>query len=281
MSIDNLSRAEDSARRIVERLQLKDAPQCALVLGSGWGAFTDGIRANATLDYAEVPFLGESRTPGHAGQLMITEFDGFSVMIFRGRRHWYEGAGWEPVLFPIRMAHAAEVTRVVLTNAAGGIREDLEPGALVLIEDHINMMGVNPLMDRDPGKPEIAFPDQSCVYDVELRNAAARAAAAEDITLRRGVYAAVSGPTYETPAEVRAIATLGADMVGMSTVPEAMWANALGMRVAGLSCVTNPAAGRTPAPLAHEDVMQAGENARPRMAALLRALIREIAERQP
>jgi purine-nucleoside phosphorylase len=197
---------------------------------------------------------------GHAGKLLATTVRGMEVFIFQGRRHWYEGDGWTPVILPIYLLHALGADTVLLTNAAGGIRNDLAPGSLMALADHVNMLGSNPLIG--PHNPNLGtrFPDQSEVYSQPLRQKLLEAGADAE-----GVYIATSGPTFETPAEIKQYRSMGADAVGMSTVPEAIVANALGLRVAGLSCICNWAAGIGGAKLTHEDVNQVAAATMPRM----------------
>jgi len=199
---------------------------------------------------------------------MLATASGLQVLVFQGRRHWYEGVGWEPIALPVYVAREMGASCLVVTNASGGIRRDLEPGRLVLITDHINAMGANPLAGpHDPfwgGR----FPDQTHVYDPELSKLLKEAAVHVGIPLTPGVYLATTGPTYETPAEVRAFETMGADVVGMSTVPEAILGNAAGMRVAGLSCVANMATGISETPLSHDDVVSAVQASQRKLATL-------------
>jgi purine-nucleoside phosphorylase len=209
---------------------------------------------------------------GHAGTLLSATVNGTEVFIFQGRRHWYEGEGWTPVILPLYLLHALGARAVLLTNAAGGIRHDLKPGSLMAIDDHINMLGSNPLIG--PHNPGLGtrFPDQSEVYDKPLREKLLKAGA--DTT---GVYIATSGPTFETPAEIKQYRSMGADAVGMSTVPEAIIANALDMQVAGLSCICNWAAGISPTKLTHEDVNRVAAEAMPRMKSTITAFLEELA----
>jgi len=251
-------------------------PTIALILGSGWGSVTDLFDLLQTVPYADIPGLGAPQTEGHEGRLLLLGVDGTRMLAFKGRRHFYEGAGWEPVAIPVRIAAGLGVSSILLTNAAGGVRSDLAPGTLMAIEDHINAMGANPLLGN-PGPPwTTRFPDQSAVYDPDLLRRLDDAAAAEGIELAHGTYLATSGPAYETPAEIRAFAALGADAVGMSTVPEAMLASAAGLRVAALSCITNTAAGLSASPLSHEEVVEETRRAAPRMRRLVATYVRRV-----
>ena len=258
-----------------------DGADWALVLGSGWGAVADAFHGERALPYADIPGLGETQVEGHSGRLVAAELAGRRLLIFQGRRHWYEGAGWEPVAFPVHFAASLGVSAIVLTNAAGGIREDLSPGDLMAIDDHINALGASPLAGPHDPFWGTRFPDLSAVYDAELRARLDRAAAALNVPLAHGVYVAAPGPAYETPAEVRMYRRLGADAVGMSTVPEAVLAHAAGLRVAGLSCITNLAAGVSAQPLSHDEVIAETRRALPRMQALLDAFFRGLAGAEP
>jgi len=243
-----------------------------IVLGSGWRDVTRGFRTLATLDYSDLPGLGATQVAGHVGQLVRAECEGGDVLVFVGRRHWYEGAGWGPIALPVALAREWGAKAVVLTNSAGGVNEGFPAGTLMAIDDHINAMGVNPLIGaHDPAWGQ-RFPDMSCVYDLELRSRLDEAARRAIVPLRHGVYLATSGPSYETPAEIRAFRALGADAVGMSTVPEAILAHSAGLRVVGLSCITNAAAGLTQS-LSHREVLERAAAAIPAMTAVLREFV--------
>lgn len=243
-------------------------PRCGLILGSGWGDMAESMERSVDIDYADIPGMGRTAVPGHAGRLSLASVDGTEMIVFCGRRHWYEGLGWTPIAVPIYIMKRIGVSAVLLTNAAGGLRPDFQPGDLMVVEDHINMLGSNPLVGPHESFWGPRFPDQANVYDPELRAALSDAAAEHAIELHHGVYLATTGPVYETPAEVRAFIALGADAVGMSTVPEAILANACGMKVAAVSCITNHAAGIAGKTLSHDDVTRAAATAMPRMRAL-------------
>jgi inosine/guanosine/xanthosine phosphorylase family protein len=224
-----------------------------------------------------IPGLGTTGVAGHAGTLALAEQDGRVLLLFMGRRHWYEGEGWAPVMLPVHVLRSLSARFLFLTNAAGGIREDLGPGTLMIIEDHINAMSTNPLTGpHDPFWGD-RFPDQSEVYDPVMRNVLDRAGKAAGEDLARGVYLAAPGPTYETPAEIRAYRRLGADAVGMSTVPEAMLGHSAGLRVCALSCISNYAAGISPGRLTHEEVTSTTQAAMPRMKAIVAEFWKELA----
>lgn len=263
----------ESATEALQKLWPKARPRCGLILGSGWGEVVADFDGE-TLPYSRIPGLGKTGVMGHAGQLLSIVVNGMEVFIFQGRRHWYEGEGWTPVILPVYLLHALGARTLLLTNAAGGIRSDLKPGSLMAIEDHINMLGSNPLIG--PHNPNLGtrFPDQTEVYDAATRDVLIKSGADA-----AGVYIATSGPTFETPAEIRQYRSIGADAVGMSTVPEAIIGNALGMQVAGLSCICNWAAGISPTKLTHEDVNRAAAEAMPRMKSTITRFLEGLAEK--
>ena len=247
-----------------------------MILGSGWGAVVDRFDIAETVDYATIPCLGSTGVQGHSGKLHLARGHGMDILVFQGRRHWYEGCGWEPVVFPAYLVSALGVPVMLLTNAAGSIRGDLEPGHLMVVDDHINAMGSNPL--AGPHNPILGprFPDQTAVYDPLLRRLFDESAADLDHPVVHGVYLATSGPTYETPAEITAFRAMGADAVGMSTVPEAMVAHASGLRVCAVSCITNMAAGIGHEHLSHEEVIATTDRTRPAMCDLLDGFLERL-----
>jgi purine-nucleoside phosphorylase len=251
-------------------------PRLALILGSGWSSAADSLEIRTRIPFADIPGLGATGVQGHTGVLLAAVFDDMQLLVFQGRRHWYEGVGWEAVALPVYLGIRFGISALVLTNAAGGIRPDLETGALMVIDDHINMLGANPLAGPHWPVWGPRFPDQTEVYDRRLRALLDRAGREMGETLPHGVYAASSGPTYETPAEVAACRALGADAVGMSTVPEAILGHAAGLRVAAVSCITNKAAGLGARALRHADVIEQADRNRTRMAGLLTAFLREF-----
>ncbi len=261
----------DSAVEAVREKWPDAKPRCGLVLGSGWGEAVADFHGSE-IPYGQIPGFGKPGVMGHAGKLLATTVGGMELLVFQGRRHWYEGEGWTPVILPIYLLHALGADTVLLTNAAGGIRDDLDPGSLMAVSDHINMLGANPL--AGPHNPNLGtrFPDQSEVYEKVLRKKLLDAGADAE-----GVYIATSGPTFETPAEIRQYRSMGADAVGMSTVPEAIVANALGMNVAGLSCICNWAAGISQTPLTHEDVNKTAAAAMPRMKSTITRFLEGLA----
>ena len=263
------------------RKQWPDArPAFGLICGSGWSDVASAFEGIGSLDYAGIPGLGATGVAGHAGKLVRARVKGKELMIFQGRRHFYEGEGWTPVALPVFLLKSLGASALVLTNAAGGVRKDLKPGDLMVIDDHINLFGTNPLIGPHNPAWGPRFPDQTSVYNPELRALAVRVAKSAGIALAHGVYLASSGPTYETPAEIRAYRSLGADAVGMSTVPEASLANAAGMKVLGISCITNYAAGISPTGLTHEEVTATTQATMPLMRTLLQSIFEEMAHAQ-
>jgi purine-nucleoside phosphorylase len=268
-------RAEAAARFLLKQTKLR--PKIALVLGSGLGAFA-GEFANATrIPYAKIPNFPRSTAIGHAGQLVIGKVDGIEVAAMQGRVHLYEGYSVKDVAFPIRVFAGMSVKAVILTNAAGGIKKEFTQGRLVVLSDHINLQGVNPLCGPNDENFGARFPDMSVAYDKRFRELALAEGRLLGIELGEGVYAALAGPSYETPAEIRYLKTIGADLVGMSTVPEVIAARHSGIRVLGISCVTNAAAGILDQPLDHNEVLQTAERVKGQFMALLRAVIPDVA----
>jgi len=248
-------------------------PSVCLVCGSGWGEIVQGLSPASSISYEKLPEIGATTVDGHQGRLWLAKPGNQEVLIFQGRRHFYEGVGWSPVIFPSLLAHQLGVRRILLTNAAGGIREDLHPGDLMVLSDHLNFMGSNPLIGEVPHPDIPRFQDQTEVYDKELRETILQVGKETGQDLKMGTYLALSGPAFETPAEISAFSKLGADAVGMSTVPEAMVANALGLKVGAISCISNLAAGKSAHPLSHEEVAETATTALPKMTKLLANLL--------
>jgi len=254
----------------------------AVVLGSGLGAFADEVENAVRIPYEEIPHFATSTVEGHAGQLVLGEAAGVPVAVQQGRFHYYEGYDMQQVMFPVRTFGVMGIKNLVLTNAAGSLNVDLPQGSLMLIRDHLNMLGVNPLRGPNDKRFGPRFPDMSEVYDPEFRAIAEEEAAGiasdrnEKNILGSGVYCALSGPTYETPAEIRMYTSLGADAVGMSTVPEAIAARHQGMRILGISCITNLAAGLSDEPINHEEVMETGALVSSVFKELLRRIVSRI-----
>lgn len=242
---------------------------CALILGSGMSSVIADLPAKHILKYTDIPALGATHVAGHAGKLVITEWHNIKIAIFQGRRHYYEGIGWNPVIFPAVFCHALGAKLLLQTNAAGGIREDLVPGTFMVIDDHINMMSANPLIGAHHPELGPRFPDQTEVYNKNVRTLLDNAGQAIDIQLAHGIYLATSGPTYETPTEIKVFRAMGADAVGMSTIPESIIANSLGMKIGAISCITNSAAGISQNKLSHAEVIETTENSKAKMKNLL------------
>jgi len=275
-SSGEFERAEAAAKFIHKQAKLR--PKIALVLGSGLGAFADEFANAKKIPYAKIPNFPQSTAIGHAGQLVLGKVDGVEVAGMQGRVHLYEGYAPQQVVFPIRVFAHMGVKAVILTNAAGGINLNYSAGALVALRDHINLQGVNPLVGPNDDRFGVRFPDMTQAYDSEFRKFVAEAGKRLNQNLHEGVYLALSGPNYETPAEIHAFRTLGADLVGMSTVPEVLAARHAGIRVLGISCVTNMAAGVTGEKLTAEEVFETGARVKNDFIALLRAVIPRIAE---
>jgi purine-nucleoside phosphorylase len=268
--------ADKAAKFILFKTKLR--PQIALVLGSGLGAFADEFQDAAKIPYPRIPNFPHSTAIGHAGQLVLGKIDGVPVAGMQGRVHLYEGYSAKQVAFPIRVFARMGVKAIIVTNAAGGINLNYSEGALVALRDHINLQGANPLIGPNDGRFGLRFPDMTRAYDPDFRRFVAEAGKELDLNLHEGVYLALCGPNYETPAEIRALRTLGADLVGMSTVPEVLAARHSGIRVLGISCVTNMAAGVTGATLTAEEVFETGARVRHQFIALLKAVIPRIAK---
>lgn len=249
----------------------RDEPiDVALILGSGWGEVLTPEALHATVSYANLPGFGAASVVGHKGELLLMTLAGRRVMIFSGRRHYYEGCTMEQIVYPIRLIRALGVKKLLITNAAGGINPTFRAGDLMVLTDHMNLTGVSPLRGPHDASWCTRFPDMTHVYDPELSQILLQHGGEN---IRQGVYVFSPGPSYETPAEIKAYGILGADAVGMSTVPEAIMAHAGGIRVAALSCITNMAAGLHTSALVHEEVLAESESAKPRMAALLKAFV--------
>jgi purine-nucleoside phosphorylase len=253
-------------------------PQIALVLGSGLGAFADEFSDATKISYAEIPHFPRSTAIGHAGNLVIGRVGKIPVCGMQGRVHLYEGYSVKDVSFPIRVFARMGVKAVILTNAAGGIKREFVQGKLVVVKDHINLQGANPLSGPNEERFGARFPDMTAAYDRRFREMAVGEGNRMGIGMYEGVYAALPGPSYETPAEIRYLRTIGADLVGMSTVPEVIAARHSGIRVLGISCVTNAAAGILDQPLDHKEVLETAERIKSQFIGLLKALIPRIAE---
>ncbi|CAN5819530.1 purine-nucleoside phosphorylase [soil metagenome] len=282
----------EKARETAEFIKAKYDKEIkiAVVLGSGLGAFADEVENAVEIPYEEIPNFARSTVEGHAGRLILGEVEGVSVAVQQGRFHYYEGYDVEQVVFPVRTFGLLGVKSLILTNAAGSVNTDFKQGSLMLIRDHINLMGVNPLRGKNDERFGVRFPDMTEVYSLNYQEiviaeakkmAQEKAVRRENETgkkqtinyfLRRGVYCGLSGPSYETPSEIRLLRLLGTDAVGMSTVPEAITARHTGMKVIGISCITNMAAGISGDVIHHEEVMETGA----RVAATFKELLRRV-----
>lgn len=251
-------------------------PEVGMVLGSGLGSFADTLDDPVSVDYGEIPHFAESAVEGHEGRLIYGRKSGIRVLAQKGRVHYYEGHPISRVVLPVRVMVSLGCKKLIITNAAGGVRQDLQPGDIVAIRDHINFTGANPLMGTNDDRLGPRFPDMSEAYDPELRRTAAESAKSDGWELTEGVYAWMSGPTYETPAEVAMVSRAGGDLVGMSTAPEVIAARHMGAAVLGLSCVTNMAAGLSETPLSHEEVAETAGRVREKFIRLLDSILKRL-----
>jgi purine-nucleoside phosphorylase len=267
-------RVEEAAAFL--RGRLGEVPPIAVVLGSGLGAFADRLEDAERVPYAQIPHWPASTVVGHTGTLVCGAAAGRRVLTLAGRVHVYEGHDLRTVTFATRVLGRLGVKTLMLTNAAGGINTSFTPGTLMVIDDHINLMGSNPLVGANDERFGARFPDMTAVYASRLRAIADQAATAAGVGVRHGIYVALHGPSYETPAEIRFLRTIGADAVGMSTVPEAIVARHMGLDVLGVSCITNPAAGVLPEPLHHDEVMEVARRVSGEFMALLEAIIARV-----
>jgi len=268
--------AERAAKFILSKTTLR--PQIALVLGSGLGAFADEFETATKIPYAKIPHFSRSTAIGHVGQLVLGKVGGIPVAGMQGRVHLYEGYSAKQVAFPVRVFARMGVKALIVTNAAGGINFNYSEGALVALRDHINLQGANPLIGPNDDRFGPRFPDMTRAYDPEFRRFVAESGKNLSLNLHEGVYLALAGPNYETPSEIHGFRALGADLVGMSTVPEVLAARHSGIRVLGISCVTNMAAGITGKTLSAEEVFETGAKIKHQFIALLRAIIPRIAD---
>jgi purine-nucleoside phosphorylase len=269
--------AEYIRRRLAEHPEL-GTPQVAVVLGSGLGSFADDLADAVKIPYQDIPHFPHSTAIGHAGRLVVGKLGAVTVAAMQGRVHQYEGYTAKQAAFPMRVFGLLGIKAVILTNAAGGINLSYGQGALVLLTDHINLQGANPLTGANDDRFGPRFPDMSEAYSKQFREIALEEAGKLGVNLFEGVYAALAGPSYETPAEIRYLKTIGADLVGMSTVPEVIVARHMGVKVMAISCVTNMAAGLSEGVINHQEVLETGERVRGTFLALLGAVIPRIAK---
>ena len=271
---DQYDLAQQAAECVRDRVP--EMPTVAIVLGSGLGGFTQSLQDTVTIPYGEIPRWPASAVVGHAGKLVVGSISGRRVAVLSGRAHFYEGHPMSVVTFATRVLGLLGTRTLVLTNAAGGINLNFTPGTLMVIDDHINLIGTNPLVGPNDDRFGVRFPDMTEVYSKRLRQVADEAAKARGLAVAHGVYVALHGPSYETPAEIRYLRGIGADAVGMSTVPEAIVGRHMGMEVLGISCITNPAAGVLPHPLAHDEVMEVAKRVAGEFSKLLEGIVERI-----
>lgn len=258
--------------------QTKITPKVGLILGSGLGVLADHLQDAVSIAYRDIPYFPVSTVEGHAGELMIGSLNGTAVVLMKGRFHMYEGYGPEMTAFPVRVMKELGVSALLVTNAAGGINTSFHPGDLMLISDHLNMTGTNPLIGPNDAALGARFPDMSQAYSRRLRELTRTAAKQQGIAVQEGVYAGLLGPSYETPAEIRMLRTLGGDAVGMSTVSEVIVARHAGLEVLGISCISNMAAGILDQPLSHDEVMETTDRVREQFLNLVLAIIPDMAK---
>jgi purine-nucleoside phosphorylase len=252
-------------------------PRIALVLGSGLDELAGRVEGAMSIPFGKIPHFPETRVAGHEGRVVLGKLEGMAVIVFQGRFHYYEGHDLQTVTFPVRVLQHLGVPRLILTAATGGIRTDLQPGTLVVLSDHLNLIGSNPLRGLNDDRLGKRFPDMMEVYSRRLRAIAIEEAAAINLELTPGVYACVPGPSYETPAEIKMLRTLGADVVGMSTVPEAIVARHAGIEVLAFALVSNAAAGVVGTPITHEEVLAAGRRTGPALSRLIERVVSRLA----
>ncbi|WHH60550.1 purine-nucleoside phosphorylase [Petroclostridium sp. X23] len=267
----SIEKIKESAAYLKNKLNVQ--PDIAMVLGSGLGVLADEIEQAIEIDYAEIPNFPVSTVEGHAGKLVVGKLNDKIVMAMKGRFHYYEGYPMDEVVFPIRVMKMMGINNLLVTNAAGGVNKDYEPGDLMVIKDHIKFFSESPLRGKNIEEFGPRFNDMSNAYTEELRELAKEVAYGLDLNLREGVYSFMPGPSYETPAEIRMLQIVGADAVGMSTVPEVITAAHAGMKVLGISCITNMAAGILNQPLHHQEVMETAERVREKFLMLVKAIV--------
>lgn len=268
----------EELKKAVEFIKSKTniVPEIALILGSGLGAIADDIENAVKISYEDIPGFPPSKVEGHAGKLVIGELCGKKVIAMQGRFHFYEGYPMSTVIFPVRVMKLLGASILIVTNAAGGVNKNYTPGDLMIIDDHINAMGTNPLIGENQAKLGPRFPDMTYAYCKDYKMLAEKIAKDLGIKVQKGVYYGATGPSYETPSEINMIRTLGGDAIGMSTVPEVITANHMGMSVLGVSCITNMAAGILPQPLSHEEVIDTTNRVKNDFIKLMKEIITQI-----
>ncbi len=274
MKKDLLSRINEAKEYILDKAGV--TPEIALILGSGLGDMAEEVEGKTAIDYKDIPNFPVSTVQGHKGRLVFGTMSGKKAVFMQGRFHYYEGYKMEDVVFPVWVFKALGVEKLIVTNAAGGVNTGFKPGDLMLIKDHINFAGNNPLIGPNLDVFGPRFPDLSEAYSKELMNVVKASASANGIKLQEGTYIFLTGPSYETPAEIRACRVLGADAVGMSTVPEVVAANHSGIKTAGISCITNMAAGILDQPLNHKEVMETADRVKENFSKLIKSVVENI-----
>lgn len=265
---------KNNAQIITDKLDYK--PEIGLILGSGLGVMAEEIENPIYIDYAELENFPVSTVEGHTGRFVIGDLEDKKVIAMQGRTHYYEGYSMQELVMPVRIMKEVGIEKLILTNAAGGVNEEFKAGEFMIISDHINLMGDNPLIGENLAELGPRFPDMSEAYNKELIELAENVARENGIITRKGIYAAETGPSYETPAKIKYLRRIGADAVGMSTVPEVIAANHMGLGIVGVSCITNMAAGVLPQPLNHQEVVKIAEKVRPDFIKLMRGIIKNI-----
>ena len=269
-----LDKIKEAADYITKKIDYK--PDIGLILGSGLGVLAEDIVDKIEIEYKDIPNFPVSTVEGHAGKLIIGKLEGKNVAAMQGRFHYYEGYSMQEITMPVRVMKLLEIDRMIVTNAAGGINRNFNPGDFMIITDHLNLMGDNPLIGENYKEFGPRFPDMSEAYNKNLRKIAEKTAREESLVIRNGVYAGMSGPSFETPTEIRKLRKDGADAVGMSTVPEVIVANHMDIDVLGISCITNMAAGILPQPLTHEEVIEVTEKVKPEFKKLVKTMLKRI-----
>jgi purine-nucleoside phosphorylase len=276
MSETNMTQMLNEATEFVSGKVKDFKPEIGLILGSGLGFFADYLQDAQKISYADIPYFAKSTVVGHQGQLVLGNLHNKKIVAMQGRMHFYEGYKMKQVTFPVRLMKRLGVHTLIVTNAAGGVKDSFNAGDLMLITDHINFMGTNPCIGPKEEDAKHRFFDMTTAYDPKYREISKKVAQELDIELKEGVYFAETGPSYETPAEIRMIRTLGGDAVGMSTVPEVITARELDIRVCGISCITNLAAGVSPTKLSHEEVTETANRVKPIFVKLIDGIIKNI-----
>lgn len=256
--------------------KIKEAPEIALILGSGLGELADEVENRTEINYSDIPHFPVSTVKGHAGKFVYGDLEGKKVIMMQGRFHFYEGYDMKNVVLPVRVLNRIGVKNLIVTNAAGGVNTEFVPGDLMIIADHINMAGTNPLIGKNIDDFGPRFPDMSSPYNKDFIKLAEKIASEKGINIKKGVYLMMTGPSYETPAEIRMVRIIGGDAVGMSTVPEVIIANHCKMNVLGISCITNMAAGILDQPLNHEEVIETSNRVRDSFKSLIKGIVNEL-----